>query len=106
MSATTQREPFSIARLIEALKDLVGSSLVDPFAQAIASWTHFYVGANETSRLDYILIDKSLSIASTSILRKGITLKCASAGERYPSIGLVDTEASDHCPVSVTLSLA
>jgi exonuclease III len=38
-------------------------------------------------------------------LRHGITLKCARAGERYPTVGYVDTEASDHCPVTVTFNL-
>lgn len=80
-------------------------ALSDPFQQGGDSWTHFYDIAQETSRLDYILPDKSLAVTSATVLRKGISLKCAVAGERYPSIGYVGTEASDHCPVIVTLSL-
>ena len=90
---------------LKPLKDLIGGVLSDPFQGDSDSWTHFYVAGNETSRLDYILVDSRLEVISKSILRKGITLKCATAGERYPTIGYVETEASDHCPVTVTLQL-
>ena len=90
---------------LEPLKDLVGPLLTDLFANQRDVWTHYYVARNETSRLDYILVDKSLTVASTSVLRHGITLKCARAGDRYPTVGYVDSEASDHCPVTVALSL-
>ena len=90
---------------LKPLKDLIGGVLSDPFQGDSDGWTHFYVAGNEISRLDYILVDSRLEVVSKSILRKGITLKCALAGERYPTIGYVDTEASDHCPVTVTLQL-
>jgi len=90
---------------LKPLKDLIGEVLSDPFEGDSDNWTHFYVTGNETSRLDYILVDSRLEVISKSILRKGITLKCGTAGERYPTIGYVDTEASDHCPVTVTLQL-
>jgi endonuclease/exonuclease/phosphatase family metal-dependent hydrolase len=90
---------------LKPLKDLVGTRLTDPFTNDRDVWTHYYVAGNEMSRLDYILADQSLTVASTSILRHGITLKCARAGERYPTVGYVDTEASDHCPVTVTFNL-
>jgi hypothetical protein len=90
---------------LKPIKDVVGTLLTDPFANAKEDWTHYYVAGNEVSRLDYILVDKSLSVASTSIQRHGITLKCTLAGERYPTVGYVDSEASDHCPVLVTLNL-
>jgi endonuclease/exonuclease/phosphatase family metal-dependent hydrolase len=116
-SLTTKngRRPIIVGDLNEALtaapsnlkplKDLIGKVLSDPFQSDSDNWTHFYVAGNETSRLDYILVDNRLEVSSKSILRKGITLKCATAGERYPTIGYVDTEASDHCPVTVALQL-
>jgi endonuclease/exonuclease/phosphatase family metal-dependent hydrolase len=90
---------------LKPLKDIIPSVLADPFANEVDNFTHYFANGNETSRLDYILLDATLTVTSKSILRKGITLKCAVAGERYPSVGYVDTEASDHCPVSVTLQL-
>lgn len=93
---------------LKPLKALVdGGTLVDPFAKDADPWTHFYSPTQETSRLDYILVDGSLApaIVASSILRSGITLRCTKAGERYPTMGVVGTEASDHCPASVTLDL-
>jgi endonuclease/exonuclease/phosphatase family metal-dependent hydrolase len=93
---------------LQPLQDLISQKiLTDPFANDAEAdcWTHYYENTDESSRLDYILPDASLNIASKSILRKGIMLKCAEGGERYPTIGYVDTEASDHCPVSLVLSL-
>jgi endonuclease/exonuclease/phosphatase family metal-dependent hydrolase len=93
---------------LQALKDLVtAGTLADPFKDVSDPWTHFYDVANETSRLDYILLDGAFakSFDLPTILRKGVTLKCTAAGERYPTIGYVGTEASDHCLVSVTLNL-
>jgi hypothetical protein len=91
---------------LQPLKDVIGTLLTDPFQNEADNWTHFYDIANEVSRLDYVLVDQTLTVTAKSILRKGISLKCDQAGERYPGIGYVDTEASDHCPVSVMLELA
>jgi endonuclease/exonuclease/phosphatase family metal-dependent hydrolase len=93
---------------LKPLKDLIADgALVDPFVGDPDSWTHFYTVKQETSRLDYVLPSASLknAIKSRSIFRKGITRRCTTAGERYPTVGQVGTEASDHCPVSITLDL-
>jgi endonuclease/exonuclease/phosphatase family metal-dependent hydrolase len=69
-------------------------------------WTHYYVPQKKVSRLDYLLPHKNLSILSTDIVRKGLTTKCKQYnGERYPTIGLEYTEASDHCPTSLVIEL-
>jgi endonuclease/exonuclease/phosphatase family metal-dependent hydrolase len=92
---------------LKPIKDVIGTLLSDPFGKEPDSntWTHFYDIGDEVSRLDYILTDPALTVASRSVLRKGISLKCKEVTDRYPTVGFVDTEASDHCPVSVTLSL-
>jgi len=93
---------------LQPLQDLITAGmLADPFGDDpdTARWTHYYEVGNEVSRLDYVLVDPSLAIASKSVLRKGITQKCRVAGIRYPTVGYVESEASDHCPVSVTLDL-
>ena len=93
---------------LQALQDLIANKLLaDPFGNDTDSnrWTHYYAAGNEVSRLDYVLLDPSLSVVSRSVMRKGISLKCAVAGERYPTVGYVDSEASDHCPVAVTINL-
>jgi len=94
--------------------------LQDPFGALPKTnkWTHFLdSGGGEVSRLDYVLPHKSLVVdpvdvvaldANTSIVRKGLSTKCHQYPmnlARYPTIGPVDTEASDHCPVIVTLEL-
>jgi endonuclease/exonuclease/phosphatase family metal-dependent hydrolase len=78
--------------------------LQDPFPAD--TWTHYYVGPKTTSRLDYILPDARLTVVSTNVVRNGLTTKCKQyTGPRYPTIGQENTEASDHCPTSVTLEL-
>ena len=94
--------------------------LQDPFGALPKTnkWTHFLdSGGGEVSRLDYVLPHKSLVVdpvdvvaldANTSIVRKGLSTKCHQYPmklARSPTIGPVDTEASDHCPVIVTLEL-
>jgi len=87
---------------LEALLSL--PVLQDPFPQD--TWTHYYVPEKSVSRLDYILPHKEITVVSTEIIRQGLTTKCKQyTGARYPTIGPEHTEASDHCPTSVTLSL-
>jgi exonuclease III len=63
-------------------------------------WTHYYASEKKVSRLDYILVDKTLPTAPVEIVRRGLTTKCKQyAGERFPTIGPEHTEASDHCVV-------
>jgi endonuclease/exonuclease/phosphatase family metal-dependent hydrolase len=71
-------------------------------------WTHYYASKKTVSRLDYILIDKTLNAGPIEIVRKGLTTKCKKDPEprlRFPTIGPEHTEASDHCPVAVELTL-
>lgn len=78
--------------------------LHDPFPAD--TWTHYYVPERKGSRLDYILPYRQLRVLATDIIRKGLTTKATIySGLRYPTIGQEHTEASDHCPVSVTLDL-
>lgn len=81
--------------------------LVDPFAHLGNDlWTHYYPSGRSISRLDYILLHPTLQASDVQIFRKGLTTKCRQyTGERYPTIGPEHTEASDHCPTSVVLSL-
>lgn len=87
-------------------KLLEAGTLKDPFAGMPDLWTHYYAPFHETSRLDYILVDARMegAIKDVGILRKGLSLKCQQyQGERYPTIGYAETEASDHCPISVAI---
>jgi len=79
--------------------------LADPFPKE--EWTHYYASGKKVSRLDYILPDKRLAVAGKQIVRKGLTTKARKFydGERYPTVGQEHTEASDHCPTSVTLEV-
>jgi len=94
--------------------------LQDPFGLPLkktTTWTHFFDSGGDVSRLDYVLPHKSLVVdpvevaaldANTSIVRKGLTTKCHQYPmtlPRYATIGPVDTEASDHCPVTVVVNL-
>lgn len=83
-------------------------SLADPVSNLPAKdrWTHYYTAKKEISRLDYILPDKQLQVLDATILRKGLTKKCKQyTGERYATIGMEHTEASDHCPLTVTVNV-
>lgn len=71
------------------------------------NWSHFFESGKSVSRLDYILADARLTVKQTQIVRKGLSTKARKfySGERYPTIGPVNTEASDHCPISVVLEV-
>lgn len=91
----------------ESLLPLLNASgLVDAFGGAPENWTHYYESDDSVSRLDYILLDKQLTVTGREILRKGLSLKCAQTDAvRYPTIGLTHTEASDHCPVTAVIEV-
>jgi endonuclease/exonuclease/phosphatase family metal-dependent hydrolase len=70
------------------------------------TWTHYYSGGKSVSRLDYILVDKTLAHAKVEIVRNGLTTKCKQyTGPRFPTIGPEHTEASDHSAVVVELTV-
>lgn len=84
---------------------LTSPELKDPFPAD--TWTHYFVPQRTVSRLDYILPHKSLNVDSINIVRKGLTTKCRQyEGPRYATVGAEHTEASDHCPISITLDLS
>ena len=69
-------------------------------------WTHYYASKKSVSRLDYILVDKTLDAGPVEIVRSGLTTKCKQfTGARFPTIGPEHTEASDHCPVVVEIDV-
>lgn len=82
--------------------------LQDPFAALPAAdrWTHFYSSKKTVSRLDYILPHQGLNVVSRRVVRNGLSTKCTQyAGPRFPSVNAEHTEASDHCPTSITLKI-
>lgn len=80
--------------------------LADPFAGVADDWTHYYESKREVSRLDYILPAKNLKVVGQSVFRKGLSKKCKQhQGDRFPTIGMAHTEASDHCPVTVAIEV-
>jgi hypothetical protein len=62
-------------------------------------------GLVEEGQRNYVLVDKSLRVKSKRIFRKGISLRCTTAGARHATVGQVGTEASDHCPVMVRVEV-
>ena len=73
-------------------------------------WTHYFEQENSVSQLDYILLSPTLR--EKSIQEKVIIEKRGLAnyvkpykGERFPTVGPRDTEASDHCAVFTTLQI-
>lgn len=83
---------------------LTHKQLRDPFPAD--TWTHYYSSGKKVSRLDYILPHKNLKVIETHIVRNGLTTKAkVYTGPRYPTVGQENTEASDHCPVSVVLDV-
>ncbi|HVN83224.1 MAG TPA: endonuclease/exonuclease/phosphatase family protein [Candidatus Binatia bacterium] len=91
----------------ESLLPLINAQgLSDAFAGVAENWSHYYESDDSVSRLDYILVDKQLQVSGRDIVRKGLSLKCQQAGgERYPTVGLNHTEASDHCPVTAVVDV-
>jgi endonuclease/exonuclease/phosphatase family metal-dependent hydrolase len=94
-----------------SLDPLVNNSLLyDPFAAQLAPaelWSHYYTGDRKVSRLDYILLDKSLKTAVQGVefFRQGLTPACKQyTGPRLPKV-TDKLEASDHCPTTVVLDL-
>jgi endonuclease/exonuclease/phosphatase family metal-dependent hydrolase len=86
-----------------SLESLINhDELDDPFTDE--DWTHYYSPSKSVSRLDYILLHKPCEIKDKGIVKKGLTTKCKQyTGSRFPTVGPVDTEASDHCLVWVDL---
>jgi endonuclease/exonuclease/phosphatase family metal-dependent hydrolase len=84
---------------------LATKDLVDPLPAG--EWTHYYASEKSVSRLDYILPHKNLALSGPPVItRNGLTTKCKQyTGTRFPTIGPEHTEASDHCPLSVTFAL-
>jgi predicted extracellular nuclease len=85
------------------------TTLHDPFSTMNANdlWSHFYSGQKKVSRLDYILVDKSLksAVKGAEFFREGLSLDCKKyLGPRLPGVKK-DLEASDHCPTTVVLDL-
>lgn len=99
-------EDWNLKQNLAPLKDLVTKGvLLDPFAEVENNWTHFYSITKEKTRLDYILVDNLLQIADKYVFRKGISLMCPMNEERFPTIGYVGTEASDHSAVVVVIEV-
>ncbi|MBF0167573.1 MAG: endonuclease/exonuclease/phosphatase family protein [Alphaproteobacteria bacterium] len=96
-----------------SLDPLLHSRLLsDPFASIAQEkkWTHYYSSKRSVSRLDYILVDSELEdgVVGTEVFRGGLSPNCPKKhydGERVGTIEEDKLEASDHCPVTVTLSL-
>ena len=101
--AQRNKKDDSLDKLLEL------KSLQDPFSDLPLdeNWTHFFESGKSVSRLDYILLDARLTVKSTQIVRKGLSTKARKfySGERYPTIGPANTEASDHCPTSISIEV-
>jgi endonuclease/exonuclease/phosphatase family metal-dependent hydrolase len=92
----------------QSIAPLMNSGLLDAFADIPQNdrWTHFYMIAQEVSRLDYILHAPALRRTQREVNRKGISLKCQQyKGERYPTVGYVHNAASDHAGIVATFDV-
>jgi endonuclease/exonuclease/phosphatase family metal-dependent hydrolase len=88
----------------QSIAPLTQSNLLDAYGDMPPDvrWTHFFMIADEVSRLDYILHSPMLKRIKREINRKGLSLKCQHyAGERYPTVGYVHNAASDHAGLCV-----
>ena len=100
----SERKSLSLKPLFNLVDE---GTLADPFDGVADDWTYYYVVGHEASRIDYVLLDRSIAgcVVEKQIVRKGITKKCPLGGDRYPTVGYEGTDASSHCPVVVTLDL-
>lgn len=104
----------------DSLRPLLGTrALYDPFKEwdLDASWTHAMISHNKEtgkvssrkySRLDYILVDAELktNIAGAGVHRYGLSTDASFySGPRYQTVDEEGTEASDHCPIWVDISM-
>jgi endonuclease/exonuclease/phosphatase family metal-dependent hydrolase len=77
-------------------------------------WTHFWNKDNnnapEYRQLDYIFLSSALAKANPQALpkieRRGMPKRATRYdGPRFDGVGLDDPKASDHCPVSITITV-
>jgi len=73
-------------------------------------WTHYLEDDDTISQLDYILLSPSLAEKSSQkpviIEKRGLANYVKKyIGERFPTVGPRDSEASDHCAVFTTLQI-
>lgn len=91
-----------------SIAPVLNCGLVDAFADLPRNerWTHFFMIAQDVSRLDYILHSPKIKGVRREINRKGISLKCRqSPDERYPTVGYAHNAASDHVGLCVEFAL-
>jgi endonuclease/exonuclease/phosphatase family metal-dependent hydrolase len=73
-------------------------------------WTQYYPKEDSYTRLDYLLLSPALAAANPAvapeILRAGQPERASRyMGARYGGIGWSRPKASDHCPVTISLSI-
>ena len=72
-------------------------------------WTHFWAKKKEYRQLDYLLLSKSLAAASSGapeIMRQGLPKRASRyTGKRFVGVGPNKPKASDHCPVTMEITL-
>lgn len=73
-------------------------------------WTHYYAGEDAYAALDHIFLSPALAArnkdATLRILRAGMPLRALRyEGRHFPGVGWARPKASDHCPLSVTLTI-
>ena len=74
-------------------------------------WTHFYNRQKTYNQLDYVLLSKSLANANPNatptIERRGLPYRAKRAGDsRFDGVNdVIDSKASDHCPVAIEITI-
>lgn len=73
-------------------------------------WTHYWAGGGEYRQLDYLLLSTDLQAANPTtkpkIHRKGLPYRATKySGERFDDVGEDNPKASDHCPLSMDLTI-